>query len=559
MATSQELAVLNDRLMHGNLLQRADAADRLAKLKNEVSTDFIFTVHDKFWNAIGEPGRDLMESSGTDPHNNVPQATMKLKGSSSLVGYLMACRETLVGLTVETAGLRMAFYVDTHSYKYQNSTWTSTSECKGIWDVLSYMIIWPMWFMPIQAQLFSHAVFVGPLVTVIENMISECALRIQSGIWEFINNALSLNPDVRAWFGTLLQSNGNIFQMLKTPVYVVRTNPFFDTSPLYVKTVRMESCGKVITEITRPYGVDVQVNLWKPGDAQPDPWANLTQPTYVVTVKDRSSVQGPTGTIIDSVLRTVVDVAGSFFGNQLSQGQYSPDGVFTAPMLGLNFVMPYALVVAPEPGEKSPLIEAEIVDHTPKGWRQIVGGKSPKWLNDLINATLAWLIDSIMIIVGFTGLPSNLLDGFLNDSFLAFQLIDNYDRRNAMGPYHPAMEVFTPTGSSPYNVETIFTFINQFFDTRGYTSAIVKFRNGESLALGREVFRGGLFSLVYLGRTKIFTDYVELILWRYTTKEREVMIQVSDGRGEEAPLAKVQRLATGVQEAVNVLTMAPRS
>ena len=557
--TSTELAVLNDRLNRGTLVQRAQAADALAKIQNKIPTEFVITVHDKFWRPTGEPGRHLMEASGTDPRNNVPQATIKLKSTSPLIGSMMACRETMVGVTVETAGLRMAFYVDTHSYKYQNSAWTSTAECKGIWDVLSYMIIWPMWFMPIQAQLFSHAVFVGPLVTVIENMISECALRIQSGIWEFINNALSLNPDVRAWFGRLLTSNGNIFQMLKTPVYVVRTNPFYDTSPLYVKTVRMESCGKVITEITRPYGVDVQVNLWKPGDAQPDPWANLDQPTYVVTVKDRSNVQGSTGTIIDSVLRTVVDVTGGFFGNVLSQGQYTPDGVFTAPMLGLNFVPPYALVVAPEAGEKSPLLEAEIVDHTPKGWRQIVGGKSPKWLNDLINATLAWLIDSIMIIVGFTGLPSNLLDGFLNDSFLAFQLIDNYSRRAAMGPYHPAMEVFTPTGSSPYNVETIFTFINQFWDTRGYTSAIVKFRNGDSLALGREVFRGGLFSLVYMGRTRMFTDYVELVMWKITTKEREVLIQVSDGRGEEAPLAKVQRLATGVQEAVNVLTMAPRS
>ena len=64
--------------------------------------------------------------------------------------------------------------------------------------------------------------------------------------------------------------------MLKTPIYVVRTNPFLDTSPLVARTVRMESCGTVITDITRAYGVDVRVDLWLPGDDQPDQWANLT-------------------------------------------------------------------------------------------------------------------------------------------------------------------------------------------------------------------------------------------------------------------------------------------
>ena len=73
-------------------------------------------------------------------------------------------------------------------------------------------------------------------------------------------------------------------------------------------------------------------------------------------------------------------------------------------------------------------------DHTPSGWQHIIGGRSPKWLNDFLNATFAWLIDSISIIIGFTGIPSNLLEGFLNNAFLAFQLIQHYGRRNAVPP-----------------------------------------------------------------------------------------------------------------------------
>jgi hypothetical protein len=326
----------------------------------------------------------------------------------------------------------------------------------------------------------------------------------------------------------------------------------------------MESCATVITDLTRAYGVDVRVDLWLPGDAQPDQWANLTQPTYVATVKDRSQVTGPTETILDSVIRTVVDLQGSLLGNALApllnpQGQYAPEGVSIAPTLGVNFVKPYAILEVPEPGEVSSILKCKITDHTPKGWRHIIGGKSPKWLNDLINATLSWLIDSIMIVVGFTGLPSDLLSGFLNDSFLAFQLIDHYGRRDEVGPYHPAIERFTATGSSPYNIEALFTFVNALWDSRGYTSALAVFRNGEKHTLGKDIFRGGLMSVVYLSRKRMFTDYVEMIMWRITEDTREITCQIGDGKAEESPLAKQQRMITGVMEAINVISLAPQN
>ncbi|TDK85489.1 hypothetical protein EUA02_30000, partial [Mycobacterium paragordonae] len=243
---SRELARLNHDLIAGTQAQRAAAADRLAQIKSEVPIDFRFFVSDKLWGRIGPILGDIMEASGSDPRNNVPTATLKLKGTSEYVETFMSSRNTMIGVEVEVGGLTFAFYVKRHGYKFEKAAFTSTVELRGIWDILNYYQIWPVWWMPLIFQPFSHAIFIGPLVTVIENMISECALRIQSGLWEFVNNLTSLNPDVRAWFGTLLQSNGNIFTMLKTPTYVVRTNPFFDSSPLYARTVRMESCGKVI-------------------------------------------------------------------------------------------------------------------------------------------------------------------------------------------------------------------------------------------------------------------------------------------------------------------------
>jgi hypothetical protein len=564
------LATLNDQLLHGDLITSANAAEQLAQQGYPVDPVWTFTIYDYLWNPIGAIG-DFIEASGNDPRNKLPSATIKLKGNDPLVETMMGCRETLVGVTCETEGMRFPYYVDTHDYECTDKgEWTSTANLLGIWDILDYMQIWPDWLMPIQAQLFSHAIFMGPIVTCIENMIAECALRIQANLWGFINQLPNVPSALQEWFTNLVSVNPNVFQMLKTPVYVVRTNPLLDTSMLICRTVRMESCGSVIKDITRAYGVDIRVDLWLPGDVQPD-WVTqtfdvmaLTQPTYVVTVKDRQTITGPTGTILDSVIKTVVDVEGSMLGNVLApllnpQGEYAPEWMFVAPKLGVNFVAPWVLLVAPEPGDKGSVLTCKITDHTPKGWRHIIGGRSPQWLNQLLNTTYSWIIDSISILVGLVGIPSDMLSGFLNDSFLAFQLLDDYTRRAQVGPYHPGMEVFHATASAPYNVETTFAFVNAIWDSRGWTAAQCTFRNGEVYTLGRDIFRGSLASIAYLGRTKLFTDYVEDTPWRIDKTSRDVMVQVGDGKAREAPLAKIQRLISGALEAINVITLAPQS
>lgn len=558
---------LQQQMLNGDLVSRGMAADQLAEYRAGFDKTWIITIYDKMWVPVGEFGDDVMEASGILPRNKLPTMTLKVKGGSQHIDRLMSCKDTMVGITVETGGMRVPYYVDTFDMEYSDAAWVGTASCLGIYDILNYMQIWPNFLLPIQVQIPGFAVFIGPMCTVLEVMISEQALRIQSGLWEFINNALSLNPDIRAWFGTILQSGLNIFEILKHPVYVIHTNPFFDGSPLVARTVRMESCGAVIEDLTRAYGVEVRVDLWLPGDEQPDFWTqtvpflSLDQPTYVVTVKDRSQITGPTGTILDSVIRTIVDVGGSFFGDIAPIITQVPgmDGVWYSPILGQSYVPPWAIIIAPDNGEDGSVVDCKLSFHTPKGWQHIIGGRSPKWLNDLVNAFTAWLMDSIAILIGITGFPSNLLEGFLNNVFLAFQLIEHYGRRNAVGPYHPAIEVFHATASAPYNVETFMAFVNALWDSRGYVSGQFTFRDGEVYKLGVDIFPHGLVSLVYHGRKKLFTDYLENILFRYTPDARDVMCQVGDGKAEEAPLAKHQRFLTGVLESINVITLAPSS
>jgi hypothetical protein len=554
----------------------AEAAKNIADAFSSSNTDVKVTVCDAFWNEIGVAG-NYIEVSGTIPRNAAPQATLKLPENHWLDPYLSQCENTMVGVIIETDGISEAFYVKRHREKLdEDGKVTLTSELVGIWDILNYLPIWPSWYLPIATQPFSHAIYFSPLCSVIEAMAAQQSFRIQSGMWEFFNNALSLNPDVRAWLGTMLQAIKNDPQtgsVLKTPLYVVRTGVLTDSSPLFCRTVRMETVGQVIADITKAYGVDVRVYLWRPGMEQPDKYANLTHHTYVMTVKDRSQIEGPTKTALDSALRFLVDTQGSLLGKTLDpllnpNGESAPEGVYIAPALGLVFVPPYAQLETPDTivadGEvirsKSALMTYEIVRSTPLGWQHIIGGKSPKWLNDLMNAFYSFVIDAAQIILGFTGVPSNLLDGFLNDAFFAFQLIQHYSRRDDVGPYHPAIEVFTPTNSSPYNIEALFQLIQVLWDSRGYTTAVATFRgqNGP-FKLGRDIFPGALMSLVYASRTKVFTDHIELVSFKSNRTSRELTVQIGDGKPIQHPIVELKRNVSEVIAAVNIATLAPSS
>ena len=572
----EQVARLTKDLDSSYVWERADAAKRLAEKFSSDDTEYTITLCDKFWNQVGIIGQ-YVEVSGTIPRNAAPQATLTLPTNHWAIDPLAECETTMVGVIIETEGVSEAFYVKRFRRKLgEDGVWTYIAELEGIWAILGYLPIWPSWYLPIQTQPFSHAVFAGPICTVLEAAAAQSSLRIQGGINEFLNNSLSLNADVRAWFGTILQrikNNGQVSTALKTPLYIVRTGLLRDTSPLYVKTVRMSTVAQMITETTPAYGVDVRVYLWRPGMPQPDKWANLDRPTYVMTVKDRSQIEGPTKTIFDSALRLVVDVQGSLLGKALSpllnpKNAYAPEGLHIAPSLGVDFVPPYAVLVTPDDivadgevvRERSALTTCEIVHNTPLGWQHIIGGKSPKWLNDLMNAFYSFVIDAAQIILGFTGVPSNLLDGFLNDAFFAFQLVQHYERRDEMGPYHPAIEVFTATNSSPYNLEALFQFIKVLWESRGYTTAIATFRgqNGP-YKLGKDIFPGALMSLVYASRTKLFTDHIELVSFKANRTVRELTVQIGDGKPLEHSTVQLRRNVSELIAAWNVVSLAPQS
>jgi len=437
---------------------------------------------------------------------------------------------------------------------------TLTLECKDDYAFLDHIMCWPDFLLPIEFQFPSRALYIGPAVSCIKTLIAEQAFRLQSGIWELVNNLGGLDFQWTSWIGTLLQAHGhrriNLHEMLTTPIVVVPTNPIFDTSQWVSFSGRMDKCSTLIDQVVTDLGLVVTCNLWLPGDPQPAGMdIPLNWPTIVVDVRDRSNVIGPTGTFLDGILRDVLDLNNSIFGNVLQPflnpgNRYSPPGINIAPSLGVNFVTPWT-VFTDHP--RSGLREYDVTFQHPQCHTVIGGGKSPQWINDLINLTLEWIVDAIEIAVGFTGIPSDFLDGTFDDVILAFQQIENGQRRIDLGPF-AWPEYFAQTGSSAYSLDEWFALQGAMWDTRGFPMFQLKFDNGFPYQCGVDVFPGMLVS--FARRGQVYTDYVDSFTFHDNRKDRaKVDMVVGDILPLQNPIVKLQRKLTQAEEAFQIITM----
>lgn len=546
---------LAQALYSPNPLLAAEAAQKAARKQSEPSTETRVTLFTNMYKPAGE-ANDYIELEVDFERNAVATASIVLKGNDPLVALARKCRETVVPVVIQVGELRWSGRVDNTDFAMKDGKYTCTLQCVSDYNWFNKILVWPNFLLPIQAQIPSRAVYIGPAITCIKTMIAEQCFRLQSGLWELVNNLGSLDLDWTSWFGTLLESDGNPIDMLMTPIVVLPTNPIFDTSPWISINGRMDRIAALVEQAVKDNGLVLSIDIWLPGDPQPEGLLiPLHLPTLVVDVKNRSGVTGPTGTFIDGIVTDLVDLQHGVLGEVLNPflnpaNQYAPDGVNIAPLLGVDFVTPWVLF---QDHPRGGLTEFHVYDHHPLAHTVVGGGKSPKWLNDMINATFEFLIDAIEITVGFTGIPDTLLDGTLDDIFLAFQQMENGQRRIKLGPYgYP--EYWVQTGASAYTLDEWFALMGAMWDSRGYTSVQLTFDNGYPYTVGKDLFIGALASFAFMG--ELFTDYVEKVTVKDTrTGRAKVTVQIGDGKGPDNPFTKIVRKVTSIEEFVNIVTM----
>ncbi|MEU9805020.1 hypothetical protein [Mycobacterium sp. NPDC050853] len=537
------------------------AATAAAAIEQNPPSRSLTRIFDKFYNPAGELN-DYIEIKLGWPRESLPTGTMVLKGSDPLADLALSCETTTVPIVYDKGALRWSGRVDVAHDKLKDGVYQV--ECELVHDRtwLDRILAWPDPWAPIIAQVpFREWWGIGPAITVMSTLIAEQALRIQLGIWELVNNLGSLNPDMRAWLGTLLMQHelslNDLMQAVTTPICVILPNPVLDTSPWIEIDGRMDTVWKLIQQQLKDNGLDLQVNVWLPGEPQPEGiLIPLQVATIVVKVMDRSNVTGFSGTFLDGAEIDLVQLEGSLLGGVTApflnpQGAWAPPGVEIAPALGVNYTIPWVLFNADNP--KGGIIEHDIAHHHPLCWQVVTGGKSPKWLDDFFNATFEYLIDAIGIVAGVS-IPNGVLDGALDDLFLAFSLVEYFDRRLQVGPYG-FPEKFFPSGASAFTLDAFFAEIAGGWDSRGYPTAIVSFLDGYPYELGRDLFPNA--QAITVRRNKMYADYVSNITITDTRTDRNrVEVVVGDGKHEEASITKIARKMSGFENALNIATMA---
>lgn len=544
---------------------RAAAAIEQATVNN---SEIICTIYDKFYNAIGDP--QYSELSFNFPRNDIGAGKMIISRLDPLADIILTCNSATVPITIEVQNMLWSGRIKIAHDNFGDRDKGDYIECELEDDYawLFKIVAWPDYLAPIQAQFPPRGVSIGPVISLLKHLLATQAFRLQTGMWDLVNNVLSLDFDWRNWFGNaFMQPNPHgesflqyLFTMLRTPIYVLPTDTLFDTSEFTSINWRMDKVGAIFKQQVEANGLAVEVKLWRPGDPQPgnDPLLEkfpLRVPTICVDIKDRLGVIGPTGTFVDGILRELVDLEATVFGEVLSpflnaKGEYAPDWINIAPALGINYVPSWAVFNADNPQSQ---LRGRLSHHTPECWRVIIGGHSPQWMNDLVDSTIRYVIDMITIVVGITGVPNNLFDGLFDNILLAFQLADNFDRRVAAGPYcYP--EIFVPTTNAPYTIDGLLQLKRQMWKTRGYIAGQLYFRNGGQYEIGRDLFLGGMATIIRNGQ--IYTDFIDNIAITDTRGKRtEVFVQVGDGKMQQAPFVRLQKQIVSYEEMFNILTL----
>ncbi|MDF3280929.1 hypothetical protein [Gordonia sp. N1V] len=503
---------------------------------------------------------DYISSTVTFKRNGVPTATIVLRGDDPCIPWALKCYTTVVPITITVNGMRWSGRIDVATDDLVDGVPTVTLQCLGDWNWLNKILVWPNFALPIEVQIPKEAVYIGGAVTVIETMITEQIGRLQSGAWELVNNIT--NPS--AWFATMMMNEGLLTPCVVVPNHTNLINEIWeDTSKTVAVSGRMDTVATLVDQICKDNGILITVDLWMPGDEQPAPtWYTLTEPTICIRVRDKSGITGPTGTLVDGLIEDIPNLLESAFGESIlpflnPTGEYAPDGVNIAPAFGVDFTPPWSIYNCDNP--RSGIKECHTNYHHPLAYTVIGGGRSPDWVNKLIDVLLEAAISAIIAAVAaasagaaaaVSGIPDTLLDGVFDNVILAFQLVENADRRKALGPYgYP--EFYTSTGSTAYTLEEWFALEIAMWDTRGYVSGQIIAYDGVPYTLGKDYEVGDLVS--WIRRSRLFTDYVdEATVVDDRTNRVHTEVTIGDGSAQEAPEAKLQRKLAGFETAMQV-------
>lgn len=507
--------------------------------------DAVVRYYDKWLTEIGEEGRYL---SLQFTHVKNSAGGLKMVCPPDMVHFDHFFRnpdgeDATIPITVETVGQRWDGFV-TRAAEVVDDRGMKTIEIEAIhcWNHISTTVCYASPFAPLLAQWPRHWFLIGGVRTIIHLTLIANYLRRQ-GFWSA--NQWRGAPDW-AQVGSIAW-----------PIAVGGINVLTDTSPFAGVSLRFDHADVAFAPLLKDTGIGLTAQFYLPdaGDEQPDPeWMYLDRPTVFVTTEDKSGVVGATGTLLDGISPFFE----GFFGDGTTAIRYpdlSASGdyelAYATTPFGNRRYFPWIWYVE---GEYSGLGPSDISVHKPTATKVLVGGKSPGWVNALINVAIKNALAWLGLAIGVPGLDA-LYMGQLDDVFLAFAQYEDGGRTQRAGPFAFA-EHFVTGSDKAFTIDGPMTGRQGLHDTRGYTSKRVSVHDNAPYILGPNADFWINDQIGFQVGEQLFVDYVTEATFtddRQTPSRWEIVI--GDGADEEDSVVKSWERMGQVAGAVKQLFM----
>ncbi|MBB3040154.1 hypothetical protein [Hoyosella altamirensis] len=549
----------------------SELADREVAHRVE-EPEFEIDVYDREYRHLGECG-DYLDATVQFAANRIAPGVIELPGDSEWGPYFRRCKREVIPVTVKVRGRRWSGRAESceRHYDAENGlVWRVTLISDWAW--LRSILAWPSPFAPIQAQFPKHDIAIGPARTVLKGYLIKNLIRLQQPLWGIINNFTigGLVSGLGGMFGRgyrpvdfqnydpqkpndpldPMEWQRGVQNRANHPVAVKPHNPFTDTSTWVALTARMTPMDELFEDVLRDEGLLLTADVWLPGDP-PVEGLVLTKPTIVIDIVDKTYAVGPNGNILTGLFRAVTRV--------LEDGITKVIVPVDMPTKTGPLAANEPWIVIDEDDEESGVISSTITSHHPLAKYCVIGGRSPAWLNQGINLLIESALSAILSFVGQSGISSTLLNGILDDVFMAWDRYYDANRVRELGPYG-FHEHFSAGGSVALSFSGLMNGRAALRETRGFESYEFEIEDGAPYAAGEDFWLKDPIGVKVPGPSpeggvdQIYLQYVELIEFTDSRAGRVVTkVSIGDPHAGEDPVDRAMRKVKQLTSFLNAL------
>lgn len=487
-----------------------------------------------------------IDASFEEKLNDTGTGAITLFGKHKLENWLIKelKQEEDVHITVDVPGKRWSGKANTITYKGDDKGGTRlVLNFLHDYEHVKKVVCYSNPLLPPEFQFPKVWMWAGPSIFGIKTMIFLNLLRRFTPLWQLPENIF----DPATWLSNLNPDNW--------PIVCKPGNFFSDTSAWTVINTRFGNLHDVVTPTLKDAGLQLTATRWLPGDPQPaSGHYTLTKPTLVLDVVDKSGWRGPTGTVIDGLLKTVSTI--------LSDGVQTTETVFKGTPSPMYSQPSFFGTVQDSPwvcwrnGMRTGLTGIqtwEMTIHKALAGAVVTGGRSPGWVNTGIKLLLNGVLGYLGALFGNPGLALGIFDKSFEDVVLAFHKVSNQQRQALMGNNRYG-EHWAEGASTGFSLSALQAIRNGMWDTRAYTSFKVTVVNGAPYWVGKHFDLGDRVAAEIGDTGNLYVDQVNSLKLTWSrTQDPKWEISIGNDQAEEMPGGVLARQLASVKAIVQSL------